>query len=92
MDDRLREQVQGFVEQLLKEEKSSLSKARTFLKIENLTAEVGDEIAQQLASGDLSERSQQAASQGAVPRSRVQTPVRGGAGKRRDLQPIIGTG
>jgi len=36
MDDRLRERVHGFVEQLLKEEKSSLTKAQTFLEIENL--------------------------------------------------------
>lgn len=67
MEDRLRERVHGFVEQLLKEEKSSLRKARTLLEIENLTAEVGDEIARQLASGDLSERAQQAAGQGEFP-------------------------
>ena len=48
MDDRLRERVQGFVEQLLKEEKSSLRKAQTFLEIENLAVEVGDEIARRL--------------------------------------------
>lgn len=63
MDDRLRERVQGFVEQLLKEEKSSLRKAQTFLEIENLAIEVGDEIARRLASGDLSKRSQEAADQ-----------------------------
>lgn len=52
MDDRLRERVSGFVEQLLKEEKSSLRKARTLLEIENLTAEVGDEIARHPAAED----------------------------------------
>lgn len=45
MNDRLREQVQGFVQQLLKEEKPSLRKAQTFLEIENLVVEVRDEIA-----------------------------------------------
>lgn len=64
MDDRIRERVQGFVEQLLKEEKSSLRTAQTLLEIENLAVEVGDEIARQLASGDLSKRSQEAAAQG----------------------------
>jgi len=42
MGDRLRERVQGFVEQLLKEEKSSLRKAQTFLEIETLTVETGE--------------------------------------------------
>lgn len=64
MDDRFRERVQGFVEQLLKEEKSSLRKAQTFLEIENLAVEVRDEVARQLAGGGLSRRSQEAVGQG----------------------------
>ena len=67
MDDRLRERVSSFVEQLLKDEKSSLRKAQTLLEIENLALEVGDEIARQLASGDLSQRAQHAADQGQFP-------------------------
>ncbi len=63
MDDRLRERVQGFVEQLLREEKASLRKAQTLVEIENLAVEVGDEIARQLTVGDLSERAQAVAEQ-----------------------------
>jgi|GEM_PF-6447391 len=56
MDDRLRVQVQDVVEQLLREEKSPLRKTQTFLDIEHLAVEVGDEIARKLASGNLLER------------------------------------
>lgn len=64
MDDRLRVRVQGFVEQLLKEEKSSLRTAQTLLEIESLAVEVGDEIARQLAGGDLADRAEETAEQG----------------------------
>lgn len=61
MDDQLRLRVRGFVEELLKEEKTSLRKARTLLEIENLAVEIGDELARRLASGDLAERSEEGA-------------------------------
>lgn len=60
MDDRIRERLRGFVEQLLAEEKASLHRAQTLLEIENLAVEVGDELTRLLASGDLAERSGQA--------------------------------
>lgn len=63
MEDRLRVRVQSFVEQLLKEEKSLLRKAQTLCDIEDLAVAVGDEIARQLASGDLSERAREMADQ-----------------------------
>jgi len=63
MDDRLRERVQGFVEQLLKEEKSSLKKARTLLEIENQAIEIGDELVRQLANSDLAQRAEKMAQQ-----------------------------
>ena len=63
MDDQLRSRVQGFVQQLLDEEKSSLRKAGTLLDIEHLAGEVGDEIARQLASGDLAERVREVAAE-----------------------------
>lgn len=59
MDDRIRQRLQGFVEQLLTEEKAALRKAKTLLEIENLATEVGDELTQLLASGDLAERAEQ---------------------------------
>lgn len=61
MDDRMKERVQEFVEQLLKEEKSSLRKAQTLLEIENQAIEIGDELVRQLANTDLSERSSETA-------------------------------
>lgn len=61
MNGRLQKRVQEFVDQLLKEEKSSLRKARTLLEIEDLACEVGDALARQLASGDLAERSDESA-------------------------------
>jgi len=63
MDDRMKERVQGFVEQLLREEKSSLRKAQTLLEIENQAIEIGDELIRQLANGDLSERAEKMAQQ-----------------------------
>lgn len=59
MDDRIRQRLRGFVDQLLTEEKASLRKARTLLEIENLATEVGDELTLMLASGDLAERAEQ---------------------------------
>lgn len=67
MDDRLRDRVRGFVERLLAEEKSSLRKAQTLLEIEDLAVEVGDEIARQLASGDLAGRAQEAVAEQTCP-------------------------
>lgn len=63
MDDRLRERVQGFVEQLLREEKSSLKKVRTLLEIENQAIEIGDELVRQLANSDLTQRAEKVAEQ-----------------------------
>ena len=63
MDDRLRARVKGFVEQLIKEEKASLRAAKTFVDIEDLAVEVGDEVARSLASSDLAQRSVEATTQ-----------------------------
>ena len=61
MDDRMKVRVQEFVEMLLKEEKSSIRKARTLLEIENQAIEIGDELVRQLTGSDLAERSGEAA-------------------------------
>jgi len=63
MDDRIRERVQGFVDELLREEKSSLKKARTLLEIENQAIEIGDELVRQLANSDLAQRAEKVAQQ-----------------------------
>ena len=63
MDDRMKERVQEFVEQLLREEKSSIRKAQTLLEIENQAMEIGDELVRQLANRDLSERAEETSGQ-----------------------------
>lgn len=63
MDDRIRERVAGFVDQLLKEEKVRLRQARTLLEIEDQAVEIGDEIARRLIHADLSERAEEASQQ-----------------------------
>ena len=45
MDDRLRREVLGFVEGLAVREKDRLAALGTFAEIEDLTAEIGDEVA-----------------------------------------------
>ena len=85
MDDRLKQRVRGFVEQLLQEEKTSLRSARTLLEIEELTGEVGDEIARLLASGELAQRAAEVASADPHP-----CPECGGAcGVEPDREPLI---
>lgn len=59
----MKERVQEFVEQLLKEEKSSLRKAQTLLEIENQAIEIGDELVRQLTGSDLAERSDETSEQ-----------------------------
>ncbi|REJ88901.1 MAG: hypothetical protein DWQ34_21030 [Planctomycetota bacterium] len=63
MDDQLRGKIHGFVEQLLKEEHATFRKSQTLLEIENQAIEIGDEIARQLAAGDLANRSSQTSEQ-----------------------------
>ena len=60
MDDRIRERIEGFVRQLVQEEKATLRQARTLLDIEEQAIEIGDEIARRLANADLSERADEA--------------------------------
>ena len=49
MDDRLQREVLGFIEGLATREKDRLAALGTFAEIEDLTAEIGDELARQLA-------------------------------------------
>ena len=57
MDDRIQRQVSEFVAALAKSQQEKLAAAGTFVDIEELTAEVGDEVARQLANLELSRRS-----------------------------------
>jgi len=58
MDDRIRREVSGFVAGLAKSQQEKLAAAGTFIDIEELTAEIGDEVARQLANSELSRRSE----------------------------------
>ena len=57
MDDRMRREVSEFVAGLAMSQQEKLAAAGTFVDIEELTAEVGDEVARQLANVELSRRS-----------------------------------
>ena len=59
MDDRLRQEVLGFIEGLAVREKDRLAALGTFAEIEDLTAEIGDEVARQLARFELTRRAEQ---------------------------------
>ena len=58
MDDQIRRDVTAFVATLAKSQQEKLAAAGTFVAIEELTAEIGDEVARQLANGELSRRSE----------------------------------
>jgi len=61
MEDRLKQEVFVFARRLAVQEKNRLAKLGTFVEIEDLTAEIGDELAKQLAQNILSDRADEAA-------------------------------
>lgn len=61
MDDPLRRRIDQFVRELAVEERERLSKAGTFVSLELLAAEIGDEISRKLASRELSRRADEIA-------------------------------
>ena len=56
MDDRIRREVSEFVAAMAASQQEKLAAAGTFVEIEELTAEIGDEAARQLANLELSRR------------------------------------
>lgn len=56
MDDQLRRRIDEFVQSLAAEEHRRLAQAGTFVSLELLTAEIGDEVARQLTRHELSRR------------------------------------
>lgn len=64
MEDRMRRKVQEIAKRLLAEEKNAFRRATTLRDIEDLTAEIGDELTRQLANSDLSERAEEVREQG----------------------------
>jgi hypothetical protein len=59
MDDRLRQRVLVVATQLAVEERDRLAALGTFAEIEDLTAEIGDELTRQLARFELTRRAEE---------------------------------
>jgi hypothetical protein len=58
MDDRLRQEILQLIEGLAVREKDRLAALGTFAEIEDLTAEIGDEVTRQMASFELTRRAE----------------------------------
>ena len=77
MDDRLRREVLAVAKQLAVREKDRLAALGTFAEIEDLTAEIGDEVTRQLARLELTRRAEAMAEIGvhACPECEEEAPV-----------------
>lgn len=67
MDDRLRRRVLEMARQLAVEEQERLAAQGTFADIEELTAQIGDEVTKQLAQIELTRRAEAMAEAGSHP-------------------------
>ena len=85
MEDQVRREVREFAAELAKKHQSELEGAGTFVDIEELTAEIGDEVARQLANLELQRRSQAVgeASTHPCPDCDAECPI------EADLEPVI---
>ena len=61
MECRMRTRVREMVEQLAREHQSELAAAGTLMELEELTAEIGDEVGRQLCERELVHRGRKAA-------------------------------
>lgn len=61
MDSELSSKISGIVSELALAEQERLKAAGTFVELEDLASEIGDEVTRQLMSQELSERSNEAA-------------------------------
>jgi len=85
MDDQLKVQIRELAQQLLARQKGTFRKARTLLDLEQLTAQIGDELTRQLANTDLAERAEETAQvfEHACPECGKRCPV------EADREPLI---
>ncbi len=60
MEDRLRRRISEMATQLALEEKEKLGAAETFVDLERLAVEIGDELTRQLTGSVLSSRAEEA--------------------------------
>lgn len=63
MDHQLRQKIQEMSAQLARDEKEKLEAAGTFVDLERLTMEIGDELTRQLTSLLLADRAEQTAAE-----------------------------
>jgi hypothetical protein len=84
MDDQLRQRIREMAIRLAGDEKEKLQAAGTFVDLERLTVEIGDELTRQLTSSILSSRAQKGARQPlhACPDCKKECSI-------EDLDPII---
>lgn len=66
MDGELSSKISSIVSELAKAEQERLKAAGTFIELEELASEIGDEVTRQLMGGELAERSNSAATKTAV--------------------------
>jgi len=64
MDSELRTRISGIVNQLAEREHQRLGAAGTFVELEELACEIGDEVTRQLLAGQLADRSREVADSG----------------------------
>jgi hypothetical protein len=67
MDSELRTRISGIINQLAKQEHQRLRAAGTFVELEELACEIGDEVTRQLMAGQLAERGDEVATGGSQP-------------------------
>jgi hypothetical protein len=67
MDSELRTRISGIVNQLAEQEQQRLRTAGTFVELEELACEIGDEVTRQLMGGHLAERCEEAADSPSAP-------------------------
>jgi len=63
MDDQLRQRIREMATRLAADEKEKLHAAGTFVDLERLTVEIGDELTRQLTSSVLSSRAREVVGQ-----------------------------
>lgn len=66
MDSELSSKISGIVSELAKVEQARLQAAGTFVELEELACEIGDEVTRQLMGSELGDRSNSAASDTAL--------------------------
>lgn len=81
MDSELRTRISGIVHQLAEREHQRLRAAGTFVELEELACQIGDEVTRQLMAGQLAERSNEVADSGSQ-----SCPDCGQASSRTEMQ------